>query len=308
MGIGFADAAPEVFADRYGRNMAGMASQGAEAANGLGMQLGQSYAADYQPYDKKFMQHVDMLGSDAYKAQQRGRAVAGVQQASDQQLGQMERRMASMGMANPSLMAKMQSQTAAQTALGKSAAAMDSDQKARGEWVQGIGAINTMGLKTGELGTKYLQMGSELGKVGLAGADMGAGAAARKMQADASMASAAAAGSNASASALNAQTNATKTANDYQLGLGSLATRMHEINTGNAFKQSQLDVLKGQSSLPSQVVSTGLGILGSAATSYFAKNGWNGVSNLLGLGGDFGDFLSSNAGLDLTSSDLLSAF
>lgn len=308
MGIGFADAAPEVFADKYGRNMASMATQGVEAANGLGMKLGESYANDYQPYDKKFMQHVDMLGSDAYKAQQRGRAVAGVQQASDQQLGQMERRMASMGMSNPALMAKMQSQTAAQTALGKSAAAMDSDQKARGEWVQGIGAINTMGLKTGELGTKYLQMGSELGKVGLAGADMGAGAAARKMQADASMASAAAAGSNASASALNAQTNATKTANDYQLGLGSLAARMHEINTGNTLNQAKLDVLKGQSSLPSQVVSTGLGILGSAATSYFAKNGLNGMSNLLGTGGDFWDFLSSNESLGLSTEELISAF
>lgn len=308
MGIGFADAAPEVFADKYGRNMASMATQGVEAANGLGMKLGESYATDYQPYDKKFMQHVDMLGSDAYKAQQRGRAVAGVQQASDQQLGQMERRMASMGMANPALMAKMQSQTAAQTALGKAAAAMDSDQKARGEWVQGIGAINTMGLKTGELGTKYLQMGSELGKVGLAGADMGAGAAARKMQADASMASAAAAGSNASANALNAQTNATKTANDYQINLGTLATKMHEINTGNAFKQSELDVSKGKSSFPSQVVSTGVGILGSAATSYFAKNGLNGVSNLLGLGGDYGAFLASNAGLSLSPDELLSAF
>ncbi len=308
MGIGFADAAPEVFADKFGRNMASMATQGVEAANGLGMKLGESYATDYQPYDKKFMQHVDMLGSDAYKAQQRGRAVAGVQQASDQQLGQMERRMASMGMANPALMAKMQSQTAAQTALGKAAAAMDSDQKARGEWVQGIGAINTMGLKTGELGTKYLQMGSELGKVGLAGADMGAGAAARKMQADASMASAAAAGSNASASALNAQTNATKTANDYQLGLGSLAARMHEINTGNTLNQAKLDVLKGQSSLPSQVVSTGLGILGSAATSYFAKNGLNGMSNLLGTGGDFWDFLSSNESLGLSTEELISAF
>lgn len=308
MGIGFADAAPEVFADKYGRNMASMATQGVEAANGLGMKLGESYANDYQPYDKKFMQHVDMLGSDAYKAQQRGRAVAGVQQASDQQLGQMERRMASMGMANPALMAKMQSQTAAQTALGQVSAAMDSDQKARGEWVQGIGAINTMGLKTGELGTKYLQMGSELGKVGLAGADMGAGAAARKMQADASMASAAAAGSNASASALNAQTNATKTANDYQLGLGSLAARMHEINTGNTLNQAKLDVLKGQSSLPSQVASTGLGILGSAATSYFAKNGLNGMSNLLGTGGDFWDFLSSNESLGLSTEELISAF
>lgn len=210
--------------DAYGKNVAAGMAQGAMGYGNAGMAMLNSYQNEYQPYDRKFMNYVDNLGTDAYRAQQRGQAMTNVNMQAGQQMQAMNRNLGRMGInPNSAAFAAMNGQMAQQNALNKVTAAMGADRSARNEWAKGLGAINAMGIKAGELGVKAGAVASDMSKVGLAGADLGSVANDRYTNAQASMASAGAAGANAAAAGRNADTNALQAQNTYNLGLGRLA-------------------------------------------------------------------------------------
>lgn len=167
-------------ASTYGQNMAAGAIPllSEQADNGRGLRS--SYTNDYKPYDRKFMDYVDSVGTEAYRAQQRGRAVNSVQQQSDQQRGALARQMAASGVnPNSGRMAAMSSSIAQQTALNKVIAAMGADRNARDEWSKGLGAINAMGLSVAKLGQQDTAQAVDIARLGLSAADMASQAEAR---------------------------------------------------------------------------------------------------------------------------------
>lgn len=203
--------------DAYGKNVAAAMAEGGLGYGNAGLRMTNSYLNEYQPYDRKFMGYVDNLGTDAYRAQQRGRAMTDVNMQAGQQMQAMNRNMGRMGVnPNSAQFAAMNGMLAQQNALNKVTAAMGADRSARDEWAKGLGAINAMGIKAGELGIKSGALAADMGKVGMVGADLGASAADRQTQAGA-------AATGAGAAAMNASTNASKLAQDMQLGLGKLA-------------------------------------------------------------------------------------
>lgn len=250
--------------DAYGKNVAAAAAQGALGMGTAGLNMTNSYLNDYQPYDKKFMGYVDSIGTDAYRAQQRGQAMTGVQQQSDMARMAQNRDMARMGVnPNSARFAGVNGALAQQTALNKVMAAMATDRSSRDEWVKGLGAINAMGLKVGELGTKNMAVAGDLAKVGMLGADMGAAAADRQTQAGA-------AATGAGAAAMNAGTNAANAANNYQLGLGRLALDRYNIDTGNAYKTSQ-----------NSFGNTASNALIGAGAAWLQNGGFNAIANFM---------------------------
>ena len=288
--------------DAYGRNIASAAAQAGLNAGRNGIGLGNAYATEYRPYDQKFMQYVDNLGSPAYAAAQRAQMMTDVQAQADMQRLQMERQGAAAGVnyGDPRF-AFMRGQMAQQTALNKVMAAAASDRSTRDEWSKGLGAINVMGLNVGKLGLSNLEAATNLGKLGLAGMDLGASAEDRRTNAMASMTSAGAAGSGAAASMYNADKN-------YQLGLGRLALERYGLETGNALKLRGLDDAASANSFGNTFLSS----MGGAATNWLVNGGLkalgnglsNGVSNLFG-GGSSNFFDGDNDFSGITGSNSL---
>lgn len=219
--------------DAYGKNVANNAAVSANAFSRAGMQGIADYENVYKPYDKKIMTMVDAMGTDAYRSQQRGQAMTdvGIQAGAAQQA--MARNMARMGVnPNSGAFAAAGGQMAMQTALGKAQAAASADRNSRDEYMKGLGTVNAMGTSAAGVAQKNLLAAAEMGKVGLAGADLGAAATDRANHAAASMASAAAAGTSAQASLMNAGTNAAKLTQDGKQFDDTLAqTKVRDQNT-----------------------------------------------------------------------------
>ena len=294
--------------DAYGKNVAGAAAQGAGAMGQAGIQGIQSYMSQYLPYDAKLMSHVDNIGTDAYRAQQRGQAVNAVQQQTDLQRQVMNRNMTRMGVdPNSARFASMNGMMAGQTALNKVMAANAADRSARDEWVKGLGAINAMGGKLAESSQKSMQTAADMGRVGLLGADLGAIASDRATNAYANSASAAASSQNAAANSVsaaassqNAATNAAIAARQatdadrtYSLNLGRLALDREALTSGNLFKQQEIDTTNKTKSFGNVVLSE----LAGAGTKYvFSKDGMETLGSLLDSllnGGDDGGYTAA---------------
>lgn len=210
--------------DAYGKNMAGAMAQGVQGLGSAGMGLVNSYVNEYQPYDRKLMGYVDSIGTDAYRAQQRGRAMTDVGIQAGQQMQAVNRNMGRMGVnPNSAQFAMMNGQMAQQNALAKVMAAMGADRGAREEWAKGLGAISATGLKVGELGMRNMETAGNLGRVGLAGADLGASANDRNINANANTTSAGAAATNASTNAARLAQDGKQFDQNYGLNLGRLA-------------------------------------------------------------------------------------
>lgn len=283
--------------DAYGKNVAGAAAQGAGAMGQAGIQGIQSYVGQYLPYDAKLMSHVDNIGTDAYRAQQRGQAVNAVQQQTDLQRQVMNRNMTRMGVdPNSARFASMNGMMAGQTALNKVMAANAADRSARDEWVKGLGAINAMGGKLAESSQKSMQTAADMGRVGLLGADLGANASDRSTNASANSASAAAASQNAAAASQNAATNAANAARQatnadrtYSLNLGRLALDREALTSGNLFKQQEIDTTNKTNSFGNVVLS---GLAGAGTKYVFSKDGMETLGGLFG-GGDDGGYTAA---------------
>ena len=280
--------------DAYGKNVAGAAAQGAGAMGQAGIQGIQSYVGQYLPYDRKLMSHVDSIGTDAYRAQQRGQAVNAVQQQTDLQRQVMNRNMTRMGVdPNSARFASMNGMMAGQTALNKVMAANAADRSARDEWVKGLGAINAMGGKLAESSQKSMQTAADMGRVGLLGADLGAGASDRATNAYANSASAAASSQNAATNAANAARQATDADRIYSLNLGRLALEREALTSGNLFKQQEIDTTNKTKSFGNVVLSE----LAGAGTKYvFSKDGMETLGSLLDSllnGGDDGGYTAA---------------
>ena len=233
--------------DAYGKNMAAAAGQGAYGFGDSGLKGIQSYMKDYLPYDKKFMGYVDGLGTDAYRSQQRGQAMAGVQQQADSARQQQARKLAAMGI-NPNSGAYATANAAlnGQLALGKVGAAMAADRGARDEWAKGLTTIGAMGERAAGIAQKSGMVGTDLAKVGLAAADLGATARDRETNAAANATS-------ASASAINASTNAAKVAQDasqfdrsfdYKIGRDKVGDSQWDKSYGLSLGRLALDTNK----------------------------------------------------------------
>ena len=276
--------------DAYGKNVAGAAAQGAGAMGQAGIQGIQSYMSQYLPYDAKLMSHVDNIGTDAYRAQQRGQAVNAVQQQTDLQRQVMNRNMTRMGVdPNSARFASMNGMMAGQTALNKVMAANAADRSARDEWVKGLGAINAMGGKLAESSQKSMQTAADMGRVGLLGADLGANASDRATNAYANSASAAASSQNAATNAANAARQATDADRIYSLNLGRLALEREALTSGNLFKQQGIDTTNKTKSFGNVVLSE----LAGAGTKYvFSKDGMETLDDLLN-GGDDGGYTAA---------------
>ena len=280
--------------DAYGKNVAGAAAQGAGAMGQAGIQGIQSYVGQYLPYDRKLMSHVDSIGTDAYRAQQRGQAVNAVQQQTDLQRQVMNRNMTRMGVdPNSARFASMNGMMAGQTALNKVMAANAADRSARDEWVKGLGAINAMGGKLAESSQKSMQTAADMGRVGLLGADLGAGASDRATNAYANSASAAASSQNAATNAAIAARQATDADRTYSLNLGRLALEREALTSGNLFKQQEIDTTNKTNSFGNVVLSE----LAGAGTKYvFSKDGMETLGSLLDSllnGGDDGGYTAA---------------
>ena len=298
--------------DAYGKNVAGAAAQGAGAMGQAGIQGIQSYVGQYLPYDRKLMSHVDSIGTDAYRAQQRGQAVNAVQQQTDLQRQVMNRNMTRMGVdPNSARFASMNGMMAGQTALNKVMAANAADRSARDEWVKGLGAINAMGGKLAESSQKSMQTAADMGRVGLLGADLGAIASDRATNAYANSASAAASSQNAATNAANAARQATdadriyslnlakaaRQATDadrtYSLNLGRLALDREALTSGNLFKQQVIDTTNKTNSFGNVVLS---GLAGAGTKYVFSKDGMETLGSLLDSllnGGDDGGYTAA---------------
>lgn len=274
--------------DTYGRNTANAMGQAALATGQAGMRMNDLYFTQYQPHDQKLMNVVDNMGTDAYRSQQRGMAMSGVQQQADAAKQQQFRQMAAMGV-NPNS-ARFQANNAAlaqQGALNKVSAGMAADRSARDEYKQGLGAINAMGMKLSEAGQKNMAVSADLGRVGLMGADLGPAAQDRATNASANM-------TGASASAMNANTSAAKLAQDatqfdktlasqnaqfdktHGINLGNLALNREALTTGNAFKQQGVDYTKDQNSFGNVAANT---LLSAGAKWAFTPDGMKAVGN-----------------------------
>ena len=280
--------------DAYGKNVAGAAAQGAGAMGQAGIQGIQSYVGQYLPYDRKLMSHVDSIGTDAYRAQQRGQAVNAVQQQTDLQRQVMNRNMTRMGVdPNSARFASMNGMMAGQTALNKVMAANAADRSARDEWVKGLGAINAMGGKLAESSQKSMQTAADMGRVGLLGADLGAIASDRATNAYANSASAAASSQNAATNAAIAARQATDADRTYSLNLGRLALEREALTSGNLFKQQEIDTTNKTKSFGNVVLSE----LAGAGTKYvFSKDGMETLGSLLDSllnGGDDGGYTAA---------------
>ena len=280
--------------DAYGKNVAGAAAQGAGAMGQAGIQGIQSYVGQYLPYDRKLMSHVDSIGTDAYRAQQRGQAVNAVQQQTDLQRQVMNRNMTRMGVdPNSARFASMNGMMAGQTALNKVMAANAADRSARDEWVKGLGAINAMGGKLAESSQKSMQTAADMGRVGLLGADLGAIASDRATNAYANSASAAASSQNAATNAAIAARQATDADRTYSLNLGRLALGREALTSGNLFKQQEIDTKNKTDSFGNVVLSE----LAGAGTKYvFSKDGMETLGSLLDSllnGGDDGGYTAA---------------
>lgn len=280
--------------DAYGKNVAGAAAQGAGAMGQAGIQGIQSYVGQYLPYDRKLMSHVDSIGTDAYRAQQRGQAVNAVQQQTDLQRQVMNRNMTRMGVdPNSARFASMNGMMAGQTALNKVMAANAADRSARDEWVKGLGAINAMGGKLAESSQKSMQTAADMGRVGLLGADLGANASDRATNAYANSASAAASSQNAATNAATNAANAARQATDadrtYSLNLGRLALDREALTSGNLFKQQGIDTTNKTNSFGNVVLS---GLAGAGTKYVFSKDGMETLGGLFG-GGDDGGYTAA---------------
>lgn len=268
--------------DAYGKNVAAGAAQGALSAGQAGTRMTDLYMKDYQPYDKKFMGYVDSIGTDAYRAQQRGQAMTGVQQQIDAQKQAQGRQMAAMGVnPNSARFAATNGLLAQQGALSKTMAGMGADRNAREEWKSGLGAINAMGLKMGELGTKNMAVASDLGRTGLAAADLGAAAGDRNTQAGASATSAGAAAMNASTASARMGQDQAQFDKNYGLNLGKLALDREALTSGNYLKQQGIDATNSTNSFGNTLVS---GLAGAGTKYLFSKDGMQTMSNLLNGG------------------------
>lgn len=276
--------------DAYGKNVAGAAAQGAGAMGQAGIQGIQSYVGQYLPYDRKLMSHVDNIGTDAYRAQQRGQAVNAVQQQTDSQRQVMNRNMARMGVdPNSARFASMNGAMAGNTALSKAMAASSADRSARDEWAKGLGAINAMGGKLAESSQKSMQTAADMGRVGLLGADLGATASDRASNAYANSASAAASSQNAATNAANAARQATDADRTYSLNLGRLALDREALASGNLFKQQNIDTTNRTNSFGNVVLS---GLAGAGTRYAFSKDGLQALSGIFG-GGDDGGYTAA---------------
>lgn len=274
--------------ESYGRNVAGAAAEGSLFAGRAGIDQTRAYEEEYRPYDRQFMNYVDSIGSNGYRGQQRSMAMNDVQLQTDAQRQQMERQGAAAGVnyGDPRF-AFMRGQMAQQTALNKVMAAMGSDRNSRDEWSKGLGAINAMGLKVGEMGMRNMELSGNLGKVGMAGMDLGPAARDRNTNAQASMTSAGAAGAGAAASMHNAELN-------YQLGLGRLALDRYGLETGNALKIRGLDDAASANSFGNTFLSSA----GGAATNWLINGGAgklaSGIGNLFGNGSAYTNTVDDN--------------
>lgn len=139
----------------WGRNAANAATQASQGYGQAGLRMLKSYENEYQPYDRQFMRHVDNIGTDSYRAQQRGQAMTDIGMQAGQQMQAMNRNMARMGIDPTSgAAARMGGLMAQQTALNKVVAAMGADRSARDEWAKGLGVINAMGKGVNEMSNK----------------------------------------------------------------------------------------------------------------------------------------------------------
>lgn len=176
----FASAGDATASDPYGFNTwAPGAGAGASSAYGSGlvpqynmdptgmMGMGQGYAqhvADtFGPLSQEYVQSVRQLNDPAYQAQQRARAMSSVQQQADAQRGQMTRNLNGMNISDGRFLAA-QTQLANQTALGKVAAAMQSDDSLRKTFLDASKSALTVGTDAAKVGGQLASVGNDAAK------------------------------------------------------------------------------------------------------------------------------------------------
>lgn len=140
-----------------------------------GKSFGDYHAREYAPYEQKLRQEVDRLGSPEYLAQQRGLAMAGVQQQYDNTMRQSARDMARMGVTPDSGRAMaLRQQGAVQNAAAKVNAAAQAEGLVRKDYLGGLGAVHTAGMDVSKAGQQWAALGNDATKNKM-GWNLGAG-------------------------------------------------------------------------------------------------------------------------------------
>lgn len=148
-------------APTYNADPTGLVAQ----ASGLAGQYAQQGQANYDE-----MRGLNKLyGSDDYRAQQRGRAMADVQQQADSAYQTAQRDQMRMGV-NPASgrMAAMGNQRAMQTALGKVSAAANSDTTLRDTYAKGLASLQTANSDMAKSAQGWSAIGNDASKNNLA--------------------------------------------------------------------------------------------------------------------------------------------
>lgn len=140
-----------------------------------GKQFRDYHTSEYEPYARKLRQEVDRMGSPEYLAQQRGLAMAGVQQQYDNTMRQSARDMARMGVTPDSGRAMaLRQQGAVQNAAAKVNAAAQAEGLVRKDYLGGLGAVHTAGMDVSKAGQQWAALGNDATKNKM-GWNLGAG-------------------------------------------------------------------------------------------------------------------------------------
>jgi len=224
-----------------------LAAAGANQAAAAGM--ASDYNNIYRPAGEKLSGLVDQFGTEAYKDQQRGKAMADVQQQISGQQDQNSRAMSRMGV-NPSSgrALAMNNQMAIQGAAAKAGAANASDDRVLAQYTSGLKDMNSLGLETAKTGFAADASGQKWSALGM----------------DASQAGL--------KSAMDYATLAGNQADKY----GNVAARAGYMANSDATTASNIQAVNDSNSIPNLLLS---GVV-KAGTNYLDKNVTSGLDSL----------------------------
>jgi len=144
---------------------------------GLADMMNKDYTNIYRPFGQKMANEVNNLNSEGYLSQQRGKAMADVQQQSDAQMQSQQRNLQRMGV-NPSSgrALAMGNQNAIATAAAKAGAAGQSDAFNKQNYLQGLSSMNNFGSTLQTQARANNSQAMDWSKYGLASGVTGLGA------------------------------------------------------------------------------------------------------------------------------------
>lgn len=132
-------------------------------------QMDADYNSTYRPFQKQQAEYVNRLGSEEYRDQKRGEAVAGVQQQYDNTLDQNTRALQRQGVdPNSGRALAMRNTGTIQAAAAKAGASATAERGAYDDWAKGLDTMSTNGMALQKQALANRDSALSWGKYGLA--------------------------------------------------------------------------------------------------------------------------------------------